>query len=190
MGCVRMLGQKLFIPLRPSLQERSYTALRLPQGHLYGVSEMGSATIRMPFGRRAKTRNAAVVNTPFIPPTAISGLNDSPLCAYVERYVTLLAKEGYSSITLVSHVYLFCRFHQWLQRRRRSLHQINETLLDEFLAWRRPRDSHDGAPQPLRRLLAILRSAGVAPAGRAHLPDTRTEQSFVRGHASGQGVAC
>lgn len=44
-------------------------------------------------GGRWCSIDTAVVNTPLIPPSAMSGLNGSPLCPHVESYVTLLGRE-------------------------------------------------------------------------------------------------
>jgi integrase/recombinase XerD len=74
----------------------------------------------------------------------------------------LLDDQGYKARTVISHLYLFRSLHGWLTRRRRDLSEVNEQILDNFLK-KRQADSHDGAPQALRRLLEILRAAGVAP---------------------------
>ncbi len=115
----------------------------------------------------------------FIPPEFLRELHGSSLCPHVERYVTLLREQGYRARTVMSHIYLFRRFHRWLGRSRRHLEAVNEQALDDFLK-KRERDSHDGAPQALRRLLAILRAAGAAgPAALAvHTPAQRLGEAY------------
>jgi site-specific recombinase XerD len=105
------------------------------------------------------------MNTSFLPPKNIGVLRGSPLFPHIEHYVTLLREQGYATDTVVSHVYLFRHFRRWLERRRFVLEEVNEKVLDNFLerCRYRQRDSHDGAPQALRRLLGILRSAGATP---------------------------
>lgn len=119
------------------------------------------------------------MNTPFIPPKAIGALHDSPLLPHVECYVTSLQQQGYAEHTIALHVYAFRLFHRWFKRRRCSLEELNERIVDEFLKKRR-HDSHDGAPQAFRRLLGILRAAGVTPPAR---PPVRTPaQRIVDGY--------
>ena len=103
-----------------------------------------------------------MVNISLVSPRTLGALHSSPLSPHVERYITLLDDQGYKARTIISHLYLFRSFHGWLTRRRRDLGEVNEQILDNFLKQRQA-DLHDGAPQALRRLLEILRAAGVAP---------------------------
>lgn len=123
-----------------------------------------------------------MVNTSFIPPRTLEALHNSSLCAHVECYVTRLLDEGYSTKTIISHVQLFRRFQRWLKRRRRSLRELDERVVDEFLKDRK-RDSHDGAPQALRRLLGILRAAGVTPPAES---PSRTPAQRIAGEYRGR----
>jgi len=106
------------------------------------------------------------VNTPLIPSRTIGLLHNSALLPHVECYVALLREQGYAANTIAQHVYSFCSFHRWLKRRRGNLRELNERIVDEFMK-NRKHDSHDGAPQAFRRLLVILRSAGVTPPAKS-----------------------
>lgn len=103
-----------------------------------------------------------MVNTPFIPPRNLGALDNSALRQHAESYVKLLREQGYNANTITDHVYQFRRFHRWLKWRQCSLGELNELVVDSFLK-NRKRDAHDGAPQVFRRLLEILRAAGVTP---------------------------
>jgi site-specific recombinase XerD len=107
-----------------------------------------------------------MVNTPPIPPRTSGVLHDSSLLPYVERYVTVLREQGYAANTIDQHIYSFRSFYRWFERRRGNLRELNERVVDGFLKSRKP-DSHDGAPQAFRRLLGILRAAGVTPRAEA-----------------------
>lgn len=106
------------------------------------------------------------VNTPLIPSRTIGLLHNSALLPHVECYVALLREQGYAANTIAQHVYSFCSFHRWLKRRRGNLRELNKRIVDEFMK-NRKHDSHDGAPQAFRRLLVILRSAGVTPPAKS-----------------------
>ena len=126
------------------------------------------------------------MNTLFVPSKTIEALRGSPLCPHIEHYVTLLKDQGYRPNTLVRHVDLLTHFHRWLVRNRLDLKNVNEELIEMFLKDQRAGQcSHDGAPLALRRLLGVLRSAGVTPPAR---PAPRTSaqclvveyQSYLR----------
>lgn len=107
-----------------------------------------------------------VVNPQLIPPRILGALHDSPLRPHIERYVTLLSDQGYRTKTIASHIYFFRRFERWMKRNHYALEKLNERVLEGFLV-RRSHDAHDGAPQAFRRLLGILRAAGVTPPAEA-----------------------
>jgi site-specific recombinase XerD len=115
-----------------------------------------------------------VVNTP---PRIIGTLHDSALIPHVDCYVTSLREQGYAARTIGQHIYLFRSFHRWLAQRRSSLSKLNERIVAEFLR-NRKRDSHDRAPQAFRRLLGILRAAGVT---RAAEPPSQTPAQRIAG---------
>lgn len=126
--------------------------------------------IRKLFGRRASAGNAAVVNTPFIPPRNLGALANSALRQHAESYIRILREQGYSANTISDHVYQFRRFERWLTRRRLNLGELSEKVVESFLKNRKC-DAHDGAPLAFRRLLEILRAAGMTPPAK---PSPRT----------------
>jgi len=88
----------------------------------------------------------------------------SPLYPFVERYLALLKEQDYSSHTAVRHMHYFVRFHRWLARRKwRGLSELNEGLLETFVQQQQQVRPNSGVRPALRRLLGILRDAGVTP---------------------------
>lgn len=93
--------------------------------------------------------------------------------AYLDTYTSKAEEQGYPPDTVRNHCYVFRLFGQWLERRERSIEEIDDDVIAEF--WRKqrqvPRVHHTGT-KPLRRLLGLLRAQGVVPAQQ---PPERTE---------------
>jgi site-specific recombinase XerD len=101
----------------------------------------------------------------------VRGLDDGPLCPYVQPYITQLQKQGYQPKTVRQHLCLFARFNCWLKRTDRGLCDLNEEIVNRFLRRRCARRKWQWKDRSaLHRLLNILREAHMTPATEKILP--------------------
>ncbi|MBI2930810.1 MAG: hypothetical protein HYY16_04095 [Planctomycetes bacterium] len=78
--------------------------------------------------------------------------------AYVDAFAARLRDLGYVRFTARYQIQLISTFGRWLKSRGHGVRDLNERLIDRFLARRRFRCGDRGA---LRALLVQLRGAGV-----------------------------
>ncbi len=78
--------------------------------------------------------------------------------AYVDAFATRLRDQGYVRFTARYQIQLISTFGMWLKRRGHAVRDLNERMIDRFLASRRSRSGDRGA---LRALLVQLRRAGI-----------------------------
>lgn len=86
------------------------------------------------------------------------------MAEHLDAYAALVKEHGFTPDYIRRQIRLLGRFSEWLQRRRRQLHELNESVIDRFLnrraGGRQPQKSD--APT-LARLLDMLRNRGLAP---------------------------
>lgn len=106
----------------------------------------------------------------------VRGLDDSPLCPYVQPYITQLQKQGYQPKTVRQHLCLFACFNCWLRRTDRGLRDLNEAIIERFLRHLRARRKWRWKDRSaLHRLLDILRNARVTPKAKK-IPSTPAQR--------------
>jgi len=93
--------------------------------------------------------------------------------AYLDMYTSMAKEHGYPRATVRGHCYLFRLLGQWLERRGRSIQEIDDDVIAEFW-WKHRQMSRlrQAGTRPLHRLLDLLRTQGVVPAQK---PPERTE---------------
>ena len=132
-----------------------------------GARVSARGIIRTPFGPRAKAVQAGFVNPTYDPIRIIEGLRRSPLHPHIALCVTELKAQDYHWRTVAANVQVFGHLARWLQRTRRSLRTLNETVIARFLDKQLGRSAPPDAKPALVRLLSALRAAGVAPPAAA-----------------------
>ena len=96
--------------------------------------------------------------------SVIEGGPSGPLSPYISHYIAQVTAQGYVPASVRYHLSLLVYFDGWLARTRRSLEDVDETLIEKFLVPRvRAEWVHVSAPATMRRLLAMLRGLGVVP---------------------------
>ena len=111
------------------------------------------------------------------PTPPIEGGPNGPLSPHIPQYMALIRAQGYARGSQRYHLSLLEYFDAWLARRRRTLHQIDEALIEEFLDPHvRAQWVHVSAPATMRRLLATLRKLGVTTAAVTPARSMRDER--------------
>ena len=106
----------------------------------------------------------------------VRGLDSGPLRPHVQPYITQLREQGYRPRTVRAHLCFFANFGRWLTRTNRRLRALNEELAERFLVRHLGgRTWWAGARPALRRLLGILRKAGVTPQAKV-IPSTPAQR--------------
>src|SRR6266480_1594100 len=101
----------------------------------------------------------------------VRGLDSGLLRPYVPPYIAQLQQQGYRPRTVRAHLCLIANFYRWFTRTDRSLHDLNEKVIERFLQGHlRHRKWRTGERSVLLRLLSILRKAGVTPPAKAIPP--------------------
>ena len=105
---------------------------------------------------------------------------NGPLSRFIPQYMALIRAQGYVRASQRYHQTLLEHFDSWLARHRRSLAQIDEALIEEFLVpLVRAQWVHVSAPATMRRLVALLRQLGITPPV-AKPPTTAAEETVAR----------
>jgi site-specific recombinase XerD len=97
-------------------------------------------------------------------------LHVGPLSPYLDIYLTRVEQEGFLPSSVPCQAYAIARFSRWLERMDVSLESLNESGVQDFLG-RDPGVVHHPERSTIRRLVAVLREAGVL---RAERPVTLT----------------
>ena len=101
----------------------------------------------------------------------VRGLDSGLLRPYVPPYIVQLQQQGYRPGTVRTHLCLIANLNRWLTRTDRSLHDLNEKVIERFLQGHlRHRTWRAGERPALHRLLSILRKARVTPEAEAISP--------------------
>jgi len=100
---------------------------------------------------------------PFIDPDLLARLRVGPLASYLDAYLKQIEHQGFLPASVPMQMYAIARFSNWLQARQLGAHQVDDATVERFLK-RDPGTIHSGESAPLRRLLAMLREIGLAPA--------------------------
>lgn len=86
-----------------------------------------------------------------------------PLSAFIPRYKALIQSQGYARRSQLRQLSLLERLDAWLARREMTIDRLDEKVIAQFLPPLMCKQRvHVSAPATLRRLLAMLRSDGVA----------------------------
>lgn len=103
-----------------------------------------------------------------------------PLFEFVAVFLEKEKSLGYKpeSTATLTHLQLISRLNLWLVRRRRSLKDLNEAVIERFLRHARmSRNYHrSGAPTACRRLLALLREVGAIPPADQSTPGSPAQK--------------
>jgi hypothetical protein len=77
----------------------------------------------------------------------------------------VVLNQGYQPTTIVGQLRLIARLNRWLLRKDYDLGGLDERVLEHFqkCEQKKRRTAANGARITLRRLLGVLREAGVAP---------------------------
>lgn len=121
------------------------------------------------------------MKVPYCSPT-IGGVRvcAGPLFYYIAAFLEREKALGYQpeSTATLTHLQLISRLNLWLVRRRRSLKDLNEAVIERFLRHARmSRNYHrSGATTACRRLLALLREVGAIPAADQSRPGSPAQR--------------
>lgn len=111
------------------------------------------------------------MTTSFTQLNTVRGLDCGPLAPFVGDYIALLCGQGYRARTVRGHLCLLAKLNDWLIRRKFSLADLDEAVLERFgkrhLCRRK---SLAGELSVLLRLLELLRRAGVTPPAKLDPP--------------------
>lgn len=111
-----------------------------------------------------------------------SGGSAGPLSPYFNSYLSQLREQGYARRSFFEQIHILKACDRWLQRTGRGVHDLNESVVREFL--RRcvtgAYGKHAKVPT-MRRLLAMLRRMGVTPEAKAHPPNPAEQLVFAYG---------
>jgi len=105
--------------------------------------------------------------TPPITSRKISGVRvgNGPLCQYLALYRSHAEELGYESYGVHCRLRFIAKLDLWLRRNGKSLHDLDEALVETFcekLRRRQPRN-FTGARTTFRQLLHVLRENGAIP---------------------------
>jgi integrase len=87
-----------------------------------------------------------------------------PLTRYVEGFAAELRSQGYTELSLRNQLRLISDLSRWLKRLRIVVEEIDDVVVDRFLARRRRTYTHFTSERALRPLLAHLQAAGAVSA--------------------------
>ena len=91
-------------------------------------------------------------------------LRDNPLVSHLAPFATSLVENGYVKSTVQSKLSLLASFGQWLERRRLSITDFDEQLVERFIAYKRRKGRvHRGNRETLLQFLDHLRKRDVIP---------------------------
>ena len=114
------------------------------------------------------------------PKSPTEGGPSGPLSRFIPQYMALIRAQGYVRGSQRYHLSLLEYFDAWLARRHRTLDQIDEALVEEFLEpGVRTQWVHVSAPATMRRLIAMLRQIGATPAAVSAAP-TAAEEAVTK----------
>jgi len=90
---------------------------------------------------------------------------------YISLYLTELKEQGFAKASFYEPIYILKRLDRWLERTGRDVHDLDESIAQEFLRRAIKGDyGRKAGPATLRRLLAMLRRIGVTPEAKAARP--------------------
>lgn len=91
-------------------------------------------------------------------------LRAGPFRDCIDLYFDRFRADGYSKHYAVRSISLLGHFAGWLTAQGVACNEINEQLVKEYLDWRIGRRFvAEGDPSAMRRLIAVLRAAGIVP---------------------------
>jgi site-specific recombinase XerD len=127
----------------------------------------------------------------FSDPSSLQRFHLGPLGPCIDAFAQHLSERGYASWTAEEKIRVVSGLSHWLQRGDRSVEDLNEQVVSQFLRYRRRKGlSLHGAPPALRDLLRHLRDAGIIPRARVERgPLHDIEGSFARYLAEERGLA-
>ena len=100
----------------------------------------------------------------FSAPKAMGRIRSGPLRPYVDSFAENLSRQGYSRWVLREKLRLVGVLSRWLRTDRSGIGDLDEALIERFLAHlRRTKRVPDSASATLRQLLEHLRGLGVIP---------------------------
>lgn len=94
----------------------------------------------------------------------IVGARTGPLAEHLDAYAALVKEQGFTPDYIRRQIRLLASFSEWLQRGRRQLGALDESVIKRFL-YRRPdgRQPRKSDEPTLERLLGMLRNQGITP---------------------------
>ena len=122
-------------------------------------------------------------------PERLQQMRDGPLGIYIDQVATQYVEEGYARLYATTCLTTIGAFGDWLKRSGLTARDIDERLIERFLC--------DGSMpvryyrrRALRKLLAIVRERGDAPAAAAAQgPNADLERDFAHHLAAERGLA-
>src|ERR1022692_3906335 len=118
--------------------------------------------------------------TPSLTSPVKSGVRvcSGPISAHIASYRAKLEDLGYSLAMVLYYLRLFAKFDLWLLRRKRRLWRLNEKDASCFLKLLHARHPalYRGSRSALRRLLKLLRDAGVLAPKKESIPNSAAQR--------------
>lgn len=112
---------------------------------------------------------------------------------FIDSFATHLVQCGYAATTVRSQLTLLGHFSQWLTRRGRGIHALNDELVGRFVNDRKRRGRlHCGDAATLRRFVTYLREQGVVDAAAPVVDESplgRLERQYEQYLTAERGLA-
>jgi site-specific recombinase XerD len=94
----------------------------------------------------------------------IVGVRTGPLAEHLDAYAALVKEQGFTPDYIRRQIRLLASFSEWLQRGRRQLGALDESVIERFLCRRPDGRQFQKSDEPtLARLVGMLRNQGITP---------------------------
>ena len=123
-----------------------------------------------------------MITTFFVQARVCARLETGPLGSYLDTLITTLQTQGYAKNSIRQFLHNADAFTRWLVQQKLALADVNEAILNRYIATlRRPNSSRISGRLPklslgLKQVLEVLRRHGLVPPQLAPAPITEAEQ--------------
>ncbi len=126
-----------------------------------------------------------MIDSIFVRASVLARLHQNPLHPHLEQLATTLHEQGYARSSIRDCVLAGDKFGWWLQRQGCVGTEIDETLLERYLAGlkRYRSGKRCKAAAGLNHLIRILRQQGVVAERQAATPIAPVDQWLARGRS-------
>jgi hypothetical protein len=124
-----------------------------------------------------------MITTFFVQARVCARLETGPLGSYLDTLITTLQTQGYAKNSIRQFLHNADAFTRWLVQQKLALADVNEAILNRYIATlRRPNSSRISGRLPklslgLKQVLEVLRQHGLVPPQLAPAPICRRRRS-------------